>query len=167
MGLLYADVMVRRHDVYEIDDDLARVDFARVQGWLSRTYWNEGVSREVVERAARYSAMVVGAYADGVQVGYLRVVSDRTSFAWVADVYVEEGHRRRGLALAMVRFAVEHPEYSLVRKWMLGTRDAQGVYAKVGFRVVDKPQNLMYLRRERDGGVEPRVASDAAKCGRG
>src|SRR5690242_8716337 len=116
--------MLRQHGDYEIDDALSRIDFARVTRWLAGTYWSPDISRELVEKGAANSALVVGAYMNDQQVGYLRVVSDKTSFAWVADVYVDEAHRRRGIALAMVKFALEHPEHAAPRKWMLGTRDA-------------------------------------------
>ena len=128
---------------YELHEGLERVDFARVQGWLAGTYWSPRVERETVERAARHSSLVVGAYQDGVQVGYLRVVSDRTTFAWVCDVYVDEAHRGRGLARAMVRFALEHPEHQGLRRWLLATADAHGVYRAVGFEPVQAPERWL------------------------
>src|SRR5437762_19427 len=85
--------------INQIDDRFERVDFARVHAWLSGTYWAQGVSQHNVEKAARNSAIVVGAYLDSEQVGYLRVVSDKTTFAWVGDVFVDERHRRKGVAL--------------------------------------------------------------------
>ncbi len=131
---------------YKISDALNRIDFPRVTAWLATTYWNAGVSQSKVERAATNSSMVVGAYLDDLQVGYLRAVSDKTTFAWLADVFVDEAHRKKGIATAMVRFAVEHPDYRTLNKWMLGTRDAHPVYAAAGFKPLDKPQNLMCLR---------------------
>jgi hypothetical protein len=77
--------VITRFRKYEIDDDPARVDFARVHDWLERTYWAAGRSRAHVERSARHSSLVVGAYLDREQVGFMRVVSDRMSFAWVAS----------------------------------------------------------------------------------
>ena len=138
--------MTSTHGEYEIDDDRGRVDLARVQEWLSGTYWwTGGISREKVERAARGSSMVVGAYArdGGRQVGYLRVVSDRATFAWVADVFVDEAHRKRGLARAMTRFALDHPEHQGLRRWLLATRDAQSVYRELGFITLPQPERWM------------------------
>src|SRR5215212_4424295 len=107
--------MVGKHGDYEIDDDLARVDFGRVYHWLASSYWSPGVPREKVEKAAQGSSLVVGAYLNGEQAGYLRVVSDRATFAWVCDVFVAEEHRGRGLAKAMVQYALEHPDHQGLR----------------------------------------------------
>jgi GNAT superfamily N-acetyltransferase len=138
--------MIQPHASYQLDDSFARVDFPRLHAWLNGTYWAEGRPLEMVEKSARHSAVVIGAYdADGKQVAFARVVSDRTTFAWIADVYVDEAHRRKGIALAMTRFALAHPEFQTVNKWFLATRDAQDVYARAGFKVVDRPQNLMWI----------------------
>jgi len=141
--------MITRLGEYQIDDSRQRIDFPRVQQWLATTYWSPGVTLDMVIRAAENSALLVGAYHDALQVGYLRLVSDKTTFGWVADVYVDEQHRRKGIAVAMVRFAIDHPEFQTLRKWMLGTRDAHPVYAKAGFGQLDKPQNTMLLRGPR------------------
>jgi GNAT superfamily N-acetyltransferase len=138
--------MVRKHGEYELDEDLARIDFARVHAWLDGTYWAAGRSRERVEKAARFSSLVVGAYHAGEQVAFMRVVSDRVTFAWVADVYVDEKHRGKGIARAMVRFALEHPEHREIRRWVLRTRDAHGVYAALGFGPYEEPESFMQLR---------------------
>jgi GNAT superfamily N-acetyltransferase len=151
--------MTREYHGYEIDDDPERVDFARVHGWLTDTYWSPGVAREWVERAAAYSSLVVGAYdADGRQAGYLRVISDRATFAYVADVYVDAAHRGRGLGRALVRCALDHPEHQGLRRWLLATADAHGVYAEVGFKPLPQPERWMaYLppTRERDESTTP------------
>ena len=137
--------MITQHKEYEIDDRPQRLDIGRIHGWLEKSYWSPGVSRAVVERAFANSALVVGAYHGEEQVGCLRAVSDKATFAWVADVFVDEAHRRRGIALAMVRFALEHPEFQGLRRWMLGTRDMHAVYAAAGFRQVDRPEPLMWF----------------------
>ena len=144
--------MITRHGEYELDDDVTRVDFARVHAWLDATYWAAGRSRERVEKAARYSSLVVGAYHGAEQVGFMRVVSDRVTFAWVADVYVDEKHRGKGVARAMVRFALEHPEHRDIRRWVLRTRDAHGVYAALGFGPYEEPESFMQLRPTRPDG---------------
>jgi GNAT superfamily N-acetyltransferase len=135
------------HAEYLITDDLSRVDFAVVHSWLTESYWSPGISRQKVEQAARYSALVVSALRDRQPVGYCRVVSDRTRFAWLADVFVHPEHRRRGLARAIVRFALDHPHLRDVPKWLLGTKDAHGVYATLGF-APPSPERLMQLWRE-------------------
>src|SRR4051794_5380931 len=113
--------MILAHDIFELDDRLGRVDFGVVHGGLTTTYWTPGIARERVEEGARNSSLVVGAYQknDGAQAGFLRVVSDRTRFAYVADVFVAEPFRKRGLAKAMMRFALQHPSFQAIDKWML------------------------------------------------
>jgi GNAT superfamily N-acetyltransferase len=139
------------HLDYQITDDVASLDFATVHGWLTASYWSPGVSLEKVQKAARHSALVVSAWhrkdSSNVQVGYCRVVSDQTRFAWLADVYVDSAHRGRGLGRAIVKFALTHPDLADVRFWLLGTQDAQGVYAALGFTSPTHPERLMQLKR--------------------
>ena len=136
-------------DGYEMDDDFGRLDFPRLEKWLSNTYWSPGIQVEEIFKGARNSAINLGCYRDGAQVGYLRVASDKTRFGYFMDVYVEETHRRRGLAQAMVRFVMEHPDFTDVYLWLLATHDAQGVYAKAGFGPLPVPANWMVLRKEK------------------
>ena len=141
--------MKQPHDSYELDDDPSRVNLDRVHGWLTTSYWSPGVTRDVVKRALRGSSLVVGAYLENVQVGYLRVVSDRATFAWICDVWVDHPHRGRGLAKAMLRFALAHPEHQGLRRWVLATRDAHEIYAACGFTPLPEPQRWM-IRRATD-----------------
>jgi GNAT superfamily N-acetyltransferase len=138
-----------------LDESLDQIDFERVHGWLSGTYWSPGISRERVERAAYNSSLVLGAYhidhGRRVQVGYLRVVSDKTTFAYVCDVYVDEAHRGRGIARTMLRYILEHPEYQGLRRWILATRDAHDVYRSVGFASLATPERWMSFIPERKG----------------
>jgi len=145
VGIAGAGSLVeQRFDAFVLSDDRSRVDFARVSGWLAGSYWCPGIPRAAVERAARCSSLVAGAYdAAGGQVGYLRVVSDCTRFANLMDVYVAEPHRGRGLGRALVRFALAHPAHREIARWMLGTNDAHGVYAHEGFGPVEEPGRLM------------------------
>lgn len=127
----------------EIRQGIDGIDFDRVHSWLTSSYWSPGVTRERVERAARGSSMVIGAYEDGRQVGYCRVVSDRTTFAWVADVWVDEPARGKGIARAMVASAMADPEHQGLRRWVLATRDAHRVYAALGFEPLIQPERWM------------------------
>ena len=142
--------MVCDYKDYELDDSIARTDFAVVHAWLSSTYWSPGISLETVQRGARNSALVVGAFcADtGAQAGFLRVVSDTTRFAWICDVFVDPAHRGKGLASTMVRFAVNHPDLADVTRWILATRDAHDVYRSVGFEPLPEPSRWMQYRPE-------------------
>jgi GNAT superfamily N-acetyltransferase len=138
------------HNGYEIDEDRSRLNFERIHQWLTNTYWSPGVSRELCEKAAQGSSLVLGAYKDCEQVGYLRVVSDKATFAWICDVYVDEAHRGKGLARAMVRFAQQHPEHQGLRRWVLATRDAHGVYQAVGFDPLATPDRWMIYAPQPD-----------------
>ena len=117
--------MQLEHGTYALSDELERIDFAKVTDWLSGSYWSPGIGRAEVERGARHSSLVVGAYdASGRQVGYGRIASDKTRFAYVMDVFVDSEHRGKGLGQAIVRFAMEHPEHLPVYLWLLATHDA-------------------------------------------
>ena len=89
------------------------------------------------------SASVIGVYLNGEQIAYCRVVSDKTTFAWLCDVFVDESFRGRGVARAMVQFALDLPYSSELRKWVLATRDAHPLYASLGFVVLDNPDRWM------------------------
>ena len=122
---------------YEISDDPARLDLDAVHGYLAgESYWAKGVPREVFERAVAGS-LNLGAYdRDGRQAGYARVVTDRATFGWVCDLFVLSGHRGRGLGRALVRAIAEHPDLRGVRRLMLATEDAHGLYESQGYRLV-------------------------------
>ena len=135
--------MTLRHGEFTLDDDRSKVDFERVHAWLSGSYWSPGVERHRVERAAEHSALVVGAYGEAGQVGYLRVVSDATTFAWVCDVWVDESVRGAGLGQAMLAFAQAHPHLTGLRRWVLATLDAHGVYEKCGFALIPNAERWM------------------------
>ena len=140
---------------YIVEEGLGRIDWSRVHAWLTASYWSPGITREQVERAARHSALVLAAFRAEEQVGYLRVISDKTRFAYICDVWVDVAHRRRGLTRAMVRYAMEHSDFSTVG-WLLATADAHSVYATLGFAPLKEPQRWMaYKRNDRH---EPTVA---------
>ena len=119
-------------DGYELDDDPARIDRAGVHAFLTRSYWAEGRSREVQDALVDGAARVVGLYRGDEQVGFSRALSDGHAQSYLADVYVLDEHRGRGLGVELVRFSVD--EGPLARtKWLLHTRDAHELYRKFGF----------------------------------
>jgi GNAT superfamily N-acetyltransferase len=129
---------------YEVDDDRGRVDVDAVHRFLSEeAYWVPGRSIETIERLIRESTRVIGAYApSGAQAGFARVVSDRSSFAWLGDVFVLLEHRGCGLGVEIVREAVEHPPERDCA-WYLNTRDAHALYARFGFRPADPERTMV------------------------
>ena len=138
-------------DGYTLKEGIDAVDFARVHAWLASSYWSPGIDRQRVERGARNSALVLSVFNEtGVQIGYLRVVSDKTRFAYLCDVWIDEVHRGKGLARMMVQHALDHSDFATITNWTLGTKDAQGVYAALGFRDIREPgayPNTWMVRR--------------------
>lgn len=118
---------------YELDDDPGRIDRAAVHAFLTESYWADGRTRERQDALIEASARLVGLYHDGRQVGFARVVDcDAAGFLYLADVYVLEAHRGRGLGLELVREAVDNGPHA-TRRWVLHTRDMHSLYAKLGF----------------------------------
>ena len=126
----------------ELSDDKARLDIDRIHFWLAGSYWSPGIARELVERAIDGSHCL-GAYRDGVQVGYARAISDRATFAWLADVWVDAPVRGQGLGRRLAGWFVDHPDYADIRRFALVTRDAHGVYAALGFAPLARPERYM------------------------
>jgi GNAT superfamily N-acetyltransferase len=126
----------------ELSDDKALLDIARIHGWLASSYWSPGVARETVERAIAGSHCL-GAYEDGAQLGYARTITDHATFAWIADVWIDEPARGQGLGRRMVRWFVDHPRFRGLRRIALTTWDAHGVYAPLGFHAPLRPDTYM------------------------
>jgi GNAT superfamily N-acetyltransferase len=110
---------------------------------LRETYWSPGIPRDTVERACANSLCAIARSEAGVLIGFARAVTDRTVFAWVCDVIVAPEHRGDGLGRGLVRTLMEHPDTQTVRRWMLGTLDAHGVYSELGFGPIKEPHRLM------------------------
>ena len=117
---------------YELDDDAARIDREAVHAYLTRSYWAEGRSRELQDVLIDSAARVVGLYCGGEQVGFSRAISDGHVQSYLADVYVVEEHRGRGLGVELVRFSVDEGPLAGT-KWYLHTRDAHDLYRRFGF----------------------------------
>jgi GNAT superfamily N-acetyltransferase len=138
-----------RRDPYWIRTDRDRLQVERIHAFLTRAYWCEGIPRETVERAVAAS-LCFGLYertaADEQQVGFARVVTDAATFAWLCDVYVEADHRGRGLATWLVGCVLAHPALQGLRRICLTTRDAHGVYEKLGFKLTATPGFWMEIK---------------------
>ncbi|WP_037911944.1 GNAT family N-acetyltransferase [Actinacidiphila yeochonensis] len=131
--------------MYEISTDPARLDVPRVHRWLSTdSYWAAGRTLEKQE-AAVAGSLNFGAYevATGEQRGYARVVTDHETFAWLCDVYVDREARGRGLGTRLARAVRDHLAPCGVRRVLLATQDAHGVYAKAGFEPLPDPERWM------------------------
>ena len=126
----------------ELDDNPARLDLTRIHGWLVSSYWSPGIERALLERAIAGSHPL-GAYEGNEQVGFARVITNYATFAWIADVWIAESQRGAGLARRMVAWLVDHPRLEGVRRIGLTTADAHGVYAKLGFTPLHRPDRYM------------------------
>jgi GNAT superfamily N-acetyltransferase len=127
---------------YELTGDPARIDPVAAHAYLTRSYWSPGIPLETVRQAIANS-ICVAALKHGEQVAMARVVSDRATFAYLADVYVLEEHRGRGLSHAMLEWLDRHPELQGLRRWALFTKDAQGLYEAHGWSVYPHPERMM------------------------
>ena len=131
---------------YEVTTDSTRFDLEAVHAFLSQTYWSPGLPRAVLDKAVANS-LCFGLLLGAQQVGFARVVTDRATFAYFADVYVLEAHRRQGLARRLLEAVFAHPDLQGLRRMMLATRDAHGLYAGYGFKPLAAPDRLMEVHR--------------------
>ena len=140
---------------YSIDTDPQRLDLRAIHAYLSRSYWSPGVSFDTVRRAVENS-LSFGLYCEaasqpdtqasvqiGEQVGYARVITDKTTFAYLADVYVLEEHRGQGLSKRLIQAVQSHPDLQGLRRFLLATKDAHGLYAQFGFKALANPTRMM------------------------
>ncbi len=133
-----------RRNGYEISTDRARLDRAAVWAFLTNSYWATGIPRDLLDRAIDRS-LSFGLYApDGAQAGYARVVADGATFAWIGDLFVLDEHRGQGLGKWLVETVLAHPDVRGVRKVVLATADAHGLYRRFGFDAAD-PERMMEI----------------------
>ena len=131
---------------FTISTDQSKLNIDLVHGFLVNSYWARGVPRELVEKSIRNSA-TFGLFNKDQQVGFARVVSDFTTFAYLADVFVIDEVRGQGLGKWLVQEIFNDPRFSAVRRWHLITDDAHDLYGKFGFNRLAHPEQHMELRR--------------------
>jgi GNAT superfamily N-acetyltransferase len=136
-----------------ITTDQGRLNVNLIHDFLTNCYWAKGISRDIVVRSIE-SSLCFGIYHKEAQVGFARVVSDFATVAYLGDVFVLESHRGRGLSKWMMECIVQHPALQNLRRWILLTRDAHGLYAKLGFTPLKAPERYMELHNPHpyDGG---------------
>ena len=127
---------------YTITTDKRRLDLVAIHAFLSQTYWSPGIPMSIVERAIENS-VAFGAHLGREQVGFARVVTDKATFAYLADVYVVQAHRGKGVAKLMLAAIQSHAELQGLRRFLLATRDAHGLYAQFGFSELANPSRMM------------------------
>lgn len=138
--------MEQTHGGYTISTDPARMDLDAIHAYLSRSYWADGVPREIVERSL-LGSLAFGLFHGGAQVGLARVVTDRATFAYLCDVYVLEKHQRRGLGRWLIETVMAHPDLQGLRRFSLVTRDAHALYSTFGFSALASPGGHMEIVR--------------------
>lgn len=146
-----------RRGEFRVSDDPALLDVEVIHSFLRQSYWAAGIPRETVERSLRGS-LCFGIYEGKSQVAFARCVTDRATYAYLADVFVVASHRGRGLSRLLMEAISTHPDLQDLRRWNLVTRDAHGLYAQYGFTPARHPERYMekfdpdiYTRKPTDG----------------
>ena len=137
---------------FVLSDDPSRLDLRAIHDYLAQSYWSRNIPFEIMERAIAHSAafgLLHRTDAGDRQIGFCRVVTDYATFGYLADVYVLDAFRRQGLAEWMMRVVHAHEALQGFRRWVLVTRDAHPLYAKIGYRAVAEPATYMEWRRRR------------------
>ena len=128
---------------YRVSTDPARLDLMKVHAFLANeSYWAAGIPMPVLLKSVENS-LCFGVYHQEEQVGFARVISDYATFAYVADVFIDEEHRNKGCGKWLMECIMGHPQLQGLRRWMLVTRDAHGLYAQYGFKPLANPEKLM------------------------
>ena len=134
---------------YAIKSGYENMDFMKVTNMLSSAYWSRGIKIDEVKKGAVNSALVVGVFDKKEQIGYARVISDKTRFGYISDVFVDEKYRQKGIGQLMVSHIMKSDELKDVYQWLLYTKDAHGVYSRLGFKALSNPDEWMQIKNER------------------
>lgn len=130
---------------FTISTDPSRLDLPWIHNYLTNeAYWARGITFPVFQRSVE-NALCFGVYHRSKQVGFGRVISDYATFAYLADVFIDEGYRRQGLGKWLVECIRSYPELQGLRRWMLVTSDAHGLYQQFGFKSLEHPERMMEI----------------------
>ena len=130
---------------YRLSSKNEEMDIEAIHQFISRSYWAEAIPKEIMARALQHSLCFGVFDSENRQVGFARMVTDRATFAYLADVYILDEHRGQGLAKGLMEAIQTHPELQGLRRMMLATRDAHGLYAQFGFKPLNNPNIIMEL----------------------
>jgi GNAT superfamily N-acetyltransferase len=133
-----------QYDDFIVSTDCSRLDRDVIHRFLTNSYWAGGIPRDVVDRSID-NALCFGVFEKSNQVGFARVISDYATFAYLADVFILEAYRGRGLAKFLMECIVRHPQLQGLRRWTLATGDAHSLYAKFGFTALHRPEGFMEI----------------------
>lgn len=143
-------IVERQMGDYYVSSDPEKLDLEFVHDWLANeSYWNSGIPFSLFMRNIENS-FCFGIYHNKAgQVGFGRVVTDFSTIAWVSDVFIIDEYRGKGLSVFLMKTIMEHPEMRIIRRWLLGTDNAHGLYRKFGFKDLDHPENFLTLHRNK------------------
>lgn len=131
-----------RRGGYLVTTDASRLDIGYIHGFLTESYWARGIPRDIVARAIENS-LPFGLFAGERQVGFARAITDRAWYAYIADVFVDDAHRGKGLGKLIMEAVTSHPDLQNLRRMMLGTADAHGLYRQFDFGDLSQPERWM------------------------
>jgi len=131
---------------YEISSDRSRLDIDLIYDFLRSCYWSPNIPRAVVEKSIQNS-LCFGAFCNGRQLGFGRVITDFATFAYIADIFVVPEHRGRGVSKLLLRAMLEHPDLQGLRRILLATQDAHGLYTQFGFQPLAHAEHYMTIHR--------------------
>jgi GNAT superfamily N-acetyltransferase len=131
-----------RRGEYFISADKSRLDLTVIHDYLTKSYWAAGIPIETVKKSIEHS-LAFGVYKEGKQVGFARVITDFATFAYIGDVFILEDYRGQGLSKWLMEVIADCPELQGLRRWVLLTRDAHGLYRKTGFTEPQNPERYM------------------------
>lgn len=126
--------------------DRDKLDLDVIYDFISNSYWSNGITREIVERTVKHS-FCFGVYHNNQQIGFARVVTDFASFGYLADVFIIENYQGKGLGKQLVEFIVNYPELTKLRRFLLATKDAHGLYTQFGFEPLKEPEKFLTIHR--------------------
>jgi len=129
---------------YLISTDKRKLDVNVIFNFIAKSYWGQGLTIEKVKRAIENS-LCFGVYVNDAQIGFTRVITDFTGFAYIADVFILENFQGRGLSKWLMKVILEYPELQGLRRWLLATKDAHSLYKKFGFTQLENPLQFMEL----------------------
>jgi N-acetylglutamate synthase-like GNAT family acetyltransferase len=132
---------------YSISSERSKIDLDFVHGYLSRSYWAEDIPKEIVAKSIENS-LCFGIYKNNQQVGFARVITDHSTFAYLADVFIIEEERGKGLSKWLMECILKHEQLQGLRNFCLLTRDAHTLYEQFGFKNLEKPQNFMARKKD-------------------
>jgi N-acetylglutamate synthase-like GNAT family acetyltransferase len=132
-------------DGYKISEDLSEIDLKAVHGYLSNAYWSKGIPFEKMYEALQNSLCFGILTESRSQIGFARMITDKATFAYLADVFILQDHRGKGLSKWLMEAILSHRDLQGLRRMMLATKDAHGLYKKFGFEALENPEKLMEL----------------------